>query len=121
MGYTIRFAHGPLLSVADVTGLAFADQAEDALAEIERETKAHGAQYLLINLLDVVGTMEPEDHRQLGMLAARHLSHLKKVASLVPAEKVTHVSERAAQAEGMQLRVFVMLTEAMAWLTGGLE
>jgi hypothetical protein len=76
----------------------------------------HQNRRLLINLLDVVGTLGPQEHRALGMLAVRYLSHLEKVASLVPEDKITRVSEAAAQAQGMQLRVFTNFTQAVAWL-----
>ena len=103
--------------VAEVTALAFVEDAEALLREIAAETHQHGDKHLLINLLDVVGTLTPAQHQYFGQLAARHLSHLDKVASLVPEEKVTRISEREAQIRGTRLRVFHSLADAMAWLT----
>jgi hypothetical protein len=58
----------------------------------------------------------PKQQRALGLLAYHHLAHLEKVASLVPPEKLTRVSEAAARAQGMELRVFSELSDAIGWL-----
>ena len=50
------------------------------------------------------------------VLAFQHLSHPQKVASLVPPDKLTRVSEEAARAQGMELRVFTNLGDAVDWL-----
>jgi hypothetical protein len=116
MTYRLTYKHGPRMAVAEVSALAFVESAEPVLREIEARTREHQDQRLLVNLLDVVGTLGPKEHQALGMLAVRYLGHLQKVASLVPEDKITRVSEAAARAGGMQLRVFTELTEAVAWL-----
>jgi SpoIIAA-like len=116
MPYQLKYTHGPAMAVVEVSALAFAETAEPVLREIASRTRDRHDRRLLINLLDVVGTMSPDEHRAIGVLAARHLSHLEKVASLVPEDKITRVSEAAAQAAGMQLKVFTNLTEAVGWL-----
>jgi hypothetical protein len=116
MPYRLSIARGPTFAIAEVSALAFMEVAEDVLAEIATETRAHGDTRLLVNLLDVVGTFDLADQRQLGMLAVRHLSHLSRVASLVPEDKITHASEEAAVSEGLTLRVFTQLTAAVDWL-----
>jgi hypothetical protein len=60
--------------------------------------------------------LRPEQQHAIGLLAHRHLAHLEKVASLVPPEKLTRVSEAAARAQGMELRVFSQLSDAIGWL-----
>jgi hypothetical protein len=116
MTYQLRIARGPRLAVAEVTALGLSEDAATLLREIESETRKHGDRRLLINLLDVVGTFGKAEHAQMGQLLVRHLSHLEKVASLVPEEKITRVSEQTARAQGMELRVFTVLGEAIAWL-----
>jgi hypothetical protein len=116
MSFHLTYKHGAAMSVAEVSALAFVESAEPALREIEARTREHRDRRLLINLLDVVGTLGPQEHHAMGLLAVRHLSHLEKVASLVPEDKITRVSEAAAQAGGMQLRVFTQLTDAVSWL-----
>ena len=44
------------------------------------------------------------------------MRHLEKMASVVPADKITHTSEKVALQQGMQLRVFTTITQAVRWL-----
>jgi hypothetical protein len=116
MNFKLVYRHGPKMALAEVSALAFLESAEPVLRQIERRTRHHGDTRLLVNLLDVVGTFGPQEQQAIGRLATHHLSHLEKVASLVPEEKITHVSEQVAQAAGMQLRVFTNFTDAVTWL-----
>lgn len=116
MSFTLRYKHGGAMSVIEVTGLAFAEQAQEVVQAIEARTKENADRRLLVDLTDVVGTLGPAEHHTLGLLAARHLSHLERVASLVPEDKITRVSEAAAQKQGLQLKVFTQLTSAVNWL-----
>jgi hypothetical protein len=104
------------MALAEVTALAFLESAEPVLRQIEKRTRQHDDKRLLVNLMDVVGTFGPKEQQAIGMLATRYLSHLERVASLVPEEKITRVSEQVAQSAGMQLRVFTSFTDAVAWL-----
>jgi hypothetical protein len=113
---SLHFTNGPAYAVADITALAFLEDAEPVLREIAQRTQRLGSRKLLVNLVDVVGTFGPEEQRTIGLLAHRYLSHLEKVASLVPPEKLTRVSENAARAQGMELRVFTQLPDALEWL-----
>lgn len=118
MTATVHYTHGPNFAVADVTSLAFLENAEPVLQELAERTREHRDRRLLINLMDVVGTFGPDQQRAIGMLAYRYLGHLEKVASLVPPDKITRVSEAVAQAQGLQLRVFTQLADAIEWLVG---
>jgi hypothetical protein len=113
---SLHYTHGPGFSVVEITALAFLEDAEPALREMAERTRVYGDRRLLINLMDVVGTFGPEQQRDIGLLAHRYLGHLQKVASLVPPEKVTHVSEAAARSHGLELRVFTTLADAVDWL-----
>ena len=116
MPFTLNYARGEHMAVAEVSGLAFIADAEELILRIAKNTRTHGDKRLLINLLDVVGTLERHDHQMLGQLAAIHLAHLEKVASLVPEDKITRVSQEAAMGLGMQLRVFTSIGDAVQWL-----
>ncbi|MEP6791028.1 MAG: hypothetical protein ABI907_06635 [Ramlibacter sp.] len=117
MGFTTATVRGPKFVAVEVTGLAFVEDAAPLLKALEADTRLHGDKRLLINLLDVVGTLGGADHDLLGKLASRHLAHLEKVASLVPGDKITRVSERSAQLRGLHLMVFTSLVDAVEWLT----
>lgn len=57
----------------------------------------------------------PEQFR-IGEEAAASLSHMEKIASVVPAERLTRMSEKAAQRNGVNVRVFDDERAAVAWL-----
>ena len=116
MTASLHYTQGPSFSVVEITSLAFLEVAEPVLREIAERTRQSGDRRLLINLMDVVGTFGPEQQRDIGLLAYRYLAHLEKVASLVPPDKLTRVSEAAARAQGMELRVFTQLMDAIDWL-----
>ena len=116
MTASLHLTHGPAYAVAEITALAFEESAEPILRGISEQTRLRNDRRLLINLLDVVGTFGAEEQRRIGLLAHKHLSHLRKVASLVPPDKLTRVSEEAARAQGMELRVFAHLGDAVDWL-----
>lgn len=105
----------PLFEVK-ISGLAFLGHAEDLLAQIGEATRREEASLLLIDALHVLGSIAPEDHAQLGYLLVRHLSHLRKVAMVVPAGKITGRSEAAAAERGLNLKVFASLQQAHDWL-----
>jgi hypothetical protein len=113
---SLHYTRGPAFAVVEVTALAFMENAEPVLRDIAERTRQHGDRRLLVNLVDVVGTFGTDQQREIGLLAYKYLSHLEKVASLVPPEKITRVSEAAAREQGMELRVFTRLGDAMDWL-----
>jgi hypothetical protein len=46
----------------------------------------------------------------------RQLRHLRRVASVVDADRITRASEKTARQAGMDLTVFTDEGEALAWL-----
>ena len=58
------------------------------------------------------------EHYAVGAAAATHLPHMERIASVVPADRITRASEKTARGAGLELRVFVTEAEAIGWLTG---
>ena len=116
MNASLYLTHGPAYAVAEITALAFLESAEPILRDISAQTRLRRDRRLLINLMDVVGTFDADEQHRIGLLAQRYLSHLERVASLVPPDKLTRVSEAAARAGGTELRVFASLGDAVDWL-----
>lgn len=91
-----------------------------ALATIEgisRDSADWPDKRLLIDLRDTLTLKTFSDQFFIGVGVATHLKHLK-IASLVPAHRITHTSEKAANQAGARLKVFAHEHEAVAWLTG---
>lgn len=87
------------------------------IAEFGEESRRHGDKRVLVDLLDVENDFKFTDHFQIGEAAAKQLKHLERLASIVPEDQITHTSEKVAQKQGLQLRVFTSMTEAIRWLS----
>src|SRR5213075_2984781 len=57
------------------------------------------------------------DHYAIGEAVGRHLKHMKRMASVVPADRITRASEKTARLAGASLTVFTSEREAIEWLT----
>ena len=71
---------------------------------------------VLVDLRDVQTVFTREEQFRIGLEAALSLAHLRKVASLVPPDRITRISEKAAQRNGTNVRVFCDEPAALAWL-----
>lgn len=70
-------------------------------------------------VMDVLGVSTPlttQDEFEIGLQMSTSLRHLDRVAILVRSERVTRVSERAAVRNGVEVRVFDLESEAVAWM-----
>lgn len=83
---------------------------------VAADTLAQGDRLLLVNLLQVEESLDSTGHFVLGEQVARQLSHLSRLASVVPTARMTRTSEKVARAHGVQLRVFDAEPPALAWL-----
>ena len=105
-----RFVRVEVKGPADVGAFV---QGIQALAA---DTLAQGDKLLLVNLLQVEESLDSTGHCVLGEQVARLLSHLNRLASVVPPARMTRTSEKVARAHGVQLRVFDAEPPALAWL-----
>jgi hypothetical protein len=72
---------------------------------------------VLVDLRGVVTPFTQPEQFRIGVEAAASMSHLDRIASLVPPERITRVSEKAARRNGVNVRVFGDERAALAWLT----
>jgi hypothetical protein len=86
--------------------------------EVAAVTRERGIGRVLFDLTFVEESPDEEGQAALGAHAARQLAHLERIASVVPPDKRTGRSERAARDAGADLSVFTDEREAVAWLTG---
>jgi hypothetical protein len=89
-----------------------------SLVELMRvETSGWPTRRVLFDLRGVETLTSFTEHYAIGDEAARQLSHLQRVASLVPPHRITRASEKTAQRSGLNLVVFTDEAAAVAWLT----
>jgi hypothetical protein len=111
---TTRFSQYVQLEVAGPSSLK---NFVEMVSAFSGETMYWSDRRALVDLRKVVGELTPHEQIFLGELVAQDLSHLERIASVVPAALITHNSENAAQELGMRLRVFSSKDDAVAWLT----
>lgn len=100
----------------DGTGIAELQPLLLLIKALRPETRVHGDTLLLFNLTQLQGELNFSGHFLLGEYVVRHLAHLDRIASVVRPETITRTSERVARAQGVRLRVFASMPEAVAWL-----
>ena len=71
---------------------------------------------LLVDMRGVTSLRSFTEQFTIGEEAARKLGHLRKIASVVPPDRLTRNSERPARKKGLNLLVFTSDQEAVQWL-----
>lgn len=112
--YEVAYREGYAVARAD---------GEPDLGEFIRMVQDLGAQSrnwprdrLLVDLRGVRTMRSFTEHYAIGEEVGRQLGHLRKVASLVPADRITRASEKTARRAGVNLTVFTDEAQALAWL-----
>jgi hypothetical protein len=121
MSLDAKILRSPQFTSVTVSGPASLDDFVELMTTPGEQTRRAGDKRVLVNLLGVEGELKFTDHFQLGSQAAQLLRHLDKLASVVPADKITHTSEKVALKHGFQLRVFTSTDEAVRWLGESLQ
>ena len=101
-----------------VVGTPTIDQLLSAVHLLGVRSEAWPQRAMLVDLRDVSTPFEPVEQYRLGEETAASLSHMARIASVVPAERVTRISQKAARRSGTNVMVFDNEAEAVAWLTG---
>jgi hypothetical protein len=114
-----QISRRPGIVVVHVRGQGTLDDLHRLIDIVAQATVGTSDKRVLVNLQQMDEQLKFTDHYSLGEQAARKLSHLDRLASVVPAGRRTGTSEKVANAQGMQLRVFVTEDEAAAWLCEG--
>ena len=99
-----------------VTGHPEIDELLSMIHLLGVESETWPEHRVLVDLRGVDTPFSRLDQFRIGEEAASSLSHMDKIASVVPPERITRVSERAAQRNGTNVRVFEQEGEAEAWL-----
>ena len=84
------------------------------LLGVESETWDQTA--ALVDLRGVRTLFTEGDQFRIGEEAACSLNHLDRIASVVPADRITRISQRAARRTGTNVCVFDDEAQAVAWL-----
>ena len=118
MAYNVSVLHEPHFLLVEGAGRATLAELCGSIDLVATIASMSGARRALLNLLGVEIDFPLSVHLQLGMYAADKLRGLERVASVVPPDKRTGSSERAAQKMGLRLRTFTTIAEGMEWIAG---
>lgn len=99
-----------------VEGALSFDQMLSLLHVLGVESETRGLRTLLLDLRAVESAFQAQELAVAGREIAASFVHLRKLALLVPPNRVTGVSEHVAQREGMNMRVFSAERDALVWL-----
>lgn len=120
MAFTTRVTRHPGYVQLQVAGPNSIRDFIELVSTVGQETVYWSDRKVLVDLRQVEGALSTDEQIFLGEMVAQDLSHIERMASVVPAEQITHNSENAAQQMGTQLRVFDNEADAIAWLTADL-
>jgi hypothetical protein len=114
MPFTVTVQREPRYVRFQVTGPASLKNYFDLIEQARQDTA--GDQLAMVDLTGVAGRLHVSDQVFIGEMVVEKLSHLHRVATVVPDDPGTYNSERAAVAKGFQLRTFGSRADAEAWL-----
>jgi hypothetical protein len=117
MPLQVKISRLPEFTSVKIAGRAVLADFFSFIDDFGEESRRQGDKRVLVDLLDVENEFKFTDHFQIGEAAARQLKHLERLASIVPEDQITRTSEKVALKQGLQLRVFTSMTDAIRWLS----
>jgi hypothetical protein len=119
MGFDVSVTQKQFYTRVAITGLPDIDQLVALIHVLGVDSSNWKHDALLVDLRKVGTPFSVAEQRTIGMEAAASLAHLRKIASVVPRERVTRISEKAARRDGTQVTVFVDEKEGSPGLAAG--
>ena len=86
------------------------------LQQMGTESRRWASDCVLFDLRGVRTLTSFTEHYAVGQEVGRQLKHVRRLASVVPADRITRASEKTARQAGVNLSVFTDEGEALAWL-----
>ena len=117
MAISFSYEHRPRYAVVRVDGDPAIEEFLSFIEALGRDSAGWASRDALIDLRSIRSLTAFTEHYAIGEAVARHMPHLRRVASVVPGDRITRVSEKTAQRSGVNLVVFTSEGEAISWLT----
>jgi hypothetical protein len=116
MPFTVTARRFPEYVRFDVQGPASLKNYFDLIDDAARETLAHGDKRAMVDLRGVAGRLNFTDQFFIGDVVGKKLTHLVKLAVVVPDDPATYNSDRVANRNGVNQRSFADEEQAIGWL-----
>ena len=117
--HSLAYEPHPTHLKATLRGSPTANEFLDALQQVGFESARGEFDLVLLDLREVVPVYSFTDQLRMGQEVARCMTHLRKLASVVPADRITRVSEKSAKHAGATVRIFTVESQALEWLLEG--
>jgi hypothetical protein len=115
--FQVLITPSPAFAIADVWGEVTLPNVLELISRLDVDSRAVGYKAVLINFLDADGALGEHERRLAGEVAGQRLRHLRRVATVVRRETITGTTAAAAAEQGLVLRTFESMGEAVRWLT----
>jgi hypothetical protein len=116
MSFDLAIHRDPRYIRVAVTGEPSTGQLLSLIHLLGVESETWEQSRVLVDLREVRTKFDRAEQFRIGEEAAASLSHMHRIASLVPADRITRVSEKAARRNGINVCVFDDEQAALAWL-----
>ena len=118
MSIAFQVEQRPHYAVVRVDGDPTLDEFLAFIEHMAAQSRGWPTRLALVDMRAIRTLKTFTEHYAVGEAVARHMGHLARVASVVPADRITRASEKTARNAGFSLPVFTSEGEAIAWLTG---
>lgn len=98
------------------TGTATLDDMFAMIDEVAARSARLGLKRVLVDQTGIQEEFKFTDHFSIGGSVVKAFATYEKAASIVRESRRSGTSEKVAQRQGVQLRVFISLVDARAWL-----
>lgn len=121
MPLEVRYRHEHDHVLVTFGGAATIEEFLAALQEVGADSVAWPGSHVIVDLRGVSSPFTFTEQLRIGEAVGRNLGHLRRVAAVVPPERITRVGEKVANRTGARAGVFTGQDEALAWLREGVD
>jgi len=119
MPFEVRYRHADDHVLVIFSGTPTLDEFLSVLQEVGADSVVWPTSLVAVDLRGVSTPYSFTEQLQIGEAVARNFGHLRRIAAVVPPERITRVGEKAANRLGARTRVFADEQEAVDWLRNG--
>lgn len=121
MALEVAYRHGKDHVVVSFRGTGSVDEFLAALQQVGAQSVGWAQSLVAVDLLGVTSEYAFTEQLRIGEAVGRNFGHLRRVAAIVPAQRITRVGEKVANRIGTRTLVFASEAEAVTWLREGKE
>ncbi|TFY96179.1 hypothetical protein [Ramlibacter humi] len=118
MPFEVRYRHESDHVVVTFSGTPTLDEFLSVLQEVGADSVVWAPSLVALDLRGVSTPYSFTEQLRIGESVGRNFAHLRRIAAIVPPERITRVGEKVANRTGARTLVFSEEPPAVAWLRG---